>query len=47
MFEEIREAFLYVNITRAFYQRNYNVKKRENVVFSEENHLHNHEFYNV
>ena len=34
MFEAFREAFLDVNVTRASHQRNWYLKKRENVVYS-------------
>ena len=47
MFEAIREIFLNVKIIFAFYQRNCNVKKCENVIFNEEHHFYNYEFYNV
>ena len=44
--EAIRETFSNVKVIFAFYQRNCNVKKREDVVFNENDHFHNHEIHN-
>ena len=44
--EAIHMIFSNVKIIFALYQRNYNIKKRENVVFNENDHIHNHEIYN-
>ena len=44
--EAIYKTFSNVKIIFAFHQRNYNVKKRENVVFNKNNHFHNHKIHN-
>ena len=46
MFEVIRETSSNVKIIFMSYQRNYNVKKRENIIFNENDHFHNHEIHN-
>ena len=47
MLEAIRITSLNVKIIFTFHQRNCIIKKRENVVFNDNDHFHNHEFYNV
>ena len=46
MLETIYTTFSNVKIISTLYQRNYNVKKRENIVFNEDDHFHNHKIHN-